>query len=458
MEDEEQFRRLRRQRTKSTPLTSDAQGRRRLSSDRRNSSGRRSLTLLALVWVVLVASDTIHTRAFSPMIPFTKQRHSISTTSTTTCLHSLDDMRALLESAWNVPAMGQVPTTPALAAEAAALAVQNALAQNILSMVDILLPQYNPAQSDKVYDELLAVEFCIELAQTLNHTDGHKTSIVVRDQRTIDTVSRILDRREQAPAETDVATARTSVDTDDDDDDEANDEEDDFPVDIDKESIDSFRAKLLATEWNLDDDNDETTTPSEPTGLESTTPVARPSSYRLCSMMGNATMIRSGRDMPLDVVEAVKAHALPRDDEDTIIILSANSPPELVAIRALVAQYETTKQIVLVNCRATDPLPPELSNAQTVYSVLPLVGKPVVDNNTRDTSNEAKTTQQSPRIVVLRRFPRDWEIFVDTTGSSPTAGGFELVATAPVLKDQPKGPPLSWIVNKVQEYLSTNAI
>jgi hypothetical protein len=292
---------------------------------------------------------------------------------------------------------------------------------------------------------------------------------VVRDNKTIETVRRILDRREQAETKAAAAAvAQTGSPTinkdnieDNDDEEEEEEDEDLLAMDTtDKDDIDSFRAKLAA-EWNLEDEptrNTETqerrtSEYSQSNSVQKSTATKTTTSkqkYRLCSMLGEAVGIRSGPDMQKDVIESVKANALPREEEDTMIILSAASPPELVAIRALVAQYESSKKIVLVNCR-TQPLPRELSKAQTVYSVLPLVGKPVAESKRNGPPARSKTMTTSPRIVVLRRFPRDWEIFVDT------GTGFELAVTAPVASAQPKGPPMSWIVQKVQFYLSTKA-
>ena len=164
-------------------------------------------------------------------------------------------------------------------------------------------------------------------------------------------------------------------------------------------------------------------------------------------MLGDAVGMRVGADMQRSVVEAVKANALPRHDEETIIILSAASPQELVGIRALVGQYQSTKNMILVNCRVT-PLPRELVKAQTVYSILPLIAKPT-QAKPDPWSGQAglKKDEPSPKIVVMRRFPRDWEVFVDT------GNGFDLAATAPASSVPQKGPSISWIVGAVKRYL-----
>ena len=157
-----------------------------------------------------------------------------------------------------------------------------------------------------------------------------------------------------------------------------------------------------------------------------------------------------------NVIDAVKANVLPHDDEEAIIILSAASPQELVGIRALVGKYESTKKIVLVNCR-TKPLPRELVRAQTVYSVLPLVAKPTetrrnpLPPGSSAAPSSTRPDNSPPRVVILRRFPRDWEIFVDT------GTGFELAATVPATSAEPKGPTLPWVVGAVQRYLQARS-
>ena len=377
--------------------------------------------------------------------------------------NNLNDLRQLLESSWNTPAMGQVPSTPELAARAAATAVQNALSRNILSMVDILLPQYDVNQSDKVYDQVLAVEFCIALAKELQPNDSannnKKTCIVVRNNATIQVASRILDRREQSAAADAAAVAAAALEEEEEDDDDEEQEVDLFGDNSDapKDDVDAFRAKLAA-EWGKESSTaSEETIPkpkSKRSSAEKPLSVSQsteksfipPRQYRLCSMLGDAIAMPKGPDMQRAVVDAVRANALPRDDEGTLIILSASTPQELVGIRALAGQYQSSRKIVLVNCRAT-PLPRELATAQTVYSILPLVAKPTQSTSPFGSNDKNKNYQPPPKVVILRRFPRDWEIFVDT------GHGFDLAATAPAESVPQKGPSMTWIANAVKRYL-----
>ena len=77
-------------------------------------------------------------------------------------------MRRLLEASWNAEAMKAVSSTPEAAAEAAAVSVQGAMNKGqSLFYVDLLLPSYDITQGENMYDEILAVEFCIALTAPL---------------------------------------------------------------------------------------------------------------------------------------------------------------------------------------------------------------------------------------------------------------------------------------------------
>lgn len=175
--------------------------------------------------------------------------------------------------------------------------------------------------------------------------------------------------------------------------------------------------------------------------------------YRLASLLGDAT-ISSGPDMVDHVVAAVSAHAKPTETEDTVIVLSPASREEMVAIRALVASYRATKTIVLVNCQLEPPLPRELMGAETVYSVLPLIAKPTAStSNDSNSKNAAADAAPSTRVVVLRRYPRDWEVYVDVGNGR----GFDLAASVPDGSVPGKqGPTMEWISAAVKRYLQSN--
>ena len=363
---------------------------------------------------------------------------------------SVDQMRRLLESSWNSDTMGVVPTNADAAASAAAEAIFAAREQQDkqLYMVDILLPQYDIRQGERLYDEVMAVEFCISLAKRL---EG-KSAIVVRDQKTLDTVTRILDARE------DTDSVAYDEEEEDDDDGEGADEAvadvefyDDFAdfgtIGAESSSapsgddVDSFRDKV-ASSWDAP--------PAEKSEMPKlkVPSMAVPKQHRLTSMLGDAT-ISKGVDMKEDVINAVREHGQPTEEEDTLIILSAASPEELIGIRGLVGKFDKTKQIVLVNCQL-QPLPRELMSAETVYSVLPLVARPTQSDRDIFDSTKQDDEQTPPKVVVLRRYPSDWEVFVDS------GSGFELAATSPGRKGS-KGPPMTWVADRVKRHLQSRA-
>jgi hypothetical protein len=164
-------------------------------------------------------------------------------------------------------------------------------------------------------------------------------------------------------------------------------------------------------------------------------------------MLGDTTKLASGADMQSGVIKAVSANAQPKVDEDILIILSAASPEEMIGVRGLVRKFGNKKTIIMVNCKF-DPLPRELTNAKPVYSILPLIARTAV-SETNLFGSEPKEEPKAPKIVVLRRYPRDWEVHVDT------GSGFELVASAPAAKVGRKGPSMQWIAGCVKQHLQS---
>lgn len=151
------------------------------------------------------------------------------------------------------------------------------------------------------------------------------------------------------------------------------------------------------------------------------------------------------------VVKAVSANGKPTEDEETVIILSAVEKDEMIAVRSLVAKYKGKKNIILVNCQL-DPLPRELIWANTVYSILPLVARPVVsDENVFGTEKPQDEGETPPKVVVMRRYPKDWEVYVDVDGN-----GFELadIAKASQVRGK-KRPPMEYIAGCVKRYMES---
>lgn len=383
----------------------------------------------------------------------------------------IEAMRKLLEASWNAETMGSIPTNADAAAETAANSVVTAIQRGLnLCYVDLLLPQYDIRQGTNLYDEVRAVEFCIGLAINLHQMrGGGKSMIVVKDDKTINIVKRVLDARERSSRQDDAASTLSlpgAVDNQSDgydEDDEVefyNDFADFGSIGDDSSSIDSFREKLIST-W--DNPTAEPKTPKAQNGPPPLGPdaVSASKNFRLVSMLGDASSVRSGSDMMDSVIKAVAAYAQPKDDEDTIIILSAASDSEMIGVRSLVAKYQQQgKTIVLVNC-SLDPIPRELISAQTVYSIQPLIARPVQseqnlfakESSYAKQQQEQKQAPSAPKIVVMRRFPRDWEVFVDD--DSTTGKGFELACTIPANQVPKKGPSLEFIASCVKTYLQS---
>lgn len=305
--------------------------------------------------------------------------------------------------------------------------------------------------------QVMAVEFCVSLAKCLKG----KSEILVRDQKTLSTVEKVLNARERLEEEVE----RSTDDDEENFDDEDEEDEEDYDA-VDNESlpsnggnitldedVDSFRQKLMSG-W---DGGIAKTHPTEK-GLLDTTPFAseEPVSsqesssklnrrkmtkrYRLASLFGSARISTESPDMPQDVVRAVRNNAMAKKDEENIIILNAHGQDEMVAVRALVDKYEKDRRIILVNCQFSQ-VPRELQKAEIVYSILPLVAKE--KDTGKNLSVQQGYEEGYSKVVVLRRYPKDWEIFVDI------GNGFQLVETTP------SRPTMEAVTDCLQRYLKS---
>jgi hypothetical protein len=374
----------------------------------------------------------------------------------------LDAMRRMLEASWDAETMGRVPLDSASGAMECVQAIMSAAmrkdGETGVFFVDLHLPAYDISQGERLYDEVMATEFCIELS---NGLEG-KSEILVRDQKTLDTVQKILSVREESAA-------FLGYDDDDDDDylgEDDDSEQDDTTADATlpdsdddeeeeialNEDVDSFRQKLMSG-WDIADGETigtgwqqnplKASSESEPM-KKGEAPCSNNKTYRLASMFGNAR-IGSGGDMPQDVVRAVRDNALACEDEQNIIILSPAGQDEMVGVRALVEKYESEKKIILVNCQFTQ-MPRELQSADTVYSILPLIAK---EKRTGKDLVVDGDDGSSSKVVVMRRFPKDWEIFVDI------GNGFELAETVPVTPTNRRGIPMEKVTDSLTRYLKS---
>jgi len=374
--------------------------------------------------------------------------------------------------------MGQLPNNPAAAAEEAAAAIIQAKADGMggLCFVELFLPQYDIAQGPNMYDEVEAIEFCMILTNCLTT----QSVIYVKDQTSLNKVNRSLAKKRTEMLRRDNSLKAELYQTE-----EVEiviDKDDELVTDGDDENKESNGRKEAAssmTESNVQSDFyddfaelssqgdmffDPKATPDEAeekkqtkitkkivkrkksggSGSEST---AMSENHRLASLLGDAK-VSEGDKMTQEVVQAVKANGLPRKDEETMIILSANSEAEMLAIRALVSKYMDKKNIILVNCRL-DPLPLELESCSTAYHLTPFVATTVVDPNNLF-NNNSQDEPRSIRAVSIRRYPGDWEVYVDTDGN-----GFELAQKIPASKVSNRGPTAEWIVGAIKSFLES---
>lgn len=352
-------------------------------------------------------------------------------------------MRKVLELSWDKIKMGPIATD----SDAAAKEAHSSILRKIVGakdldfvvkeedgmtgifFVDLLLPSYDKKQLGEgqvnLYDEVEAVQYCISLANCFKG----KSEIIVRDTPTLQTVTNVLNARERN--KNSIAEQNTG-------DDVVNNEQVD--------ASDSFRQKLILN-WdegsmestNQNGSDNESDAPEIASSSRSTSSSSQPPNkkmYRLASLFGN-TRINIGPDMASSIVQALRNNALAHDDEDNIIILNSIGKDEMIAVRALVTKYGNVKKIIFVNCKF-QPLPRELLAAETCYSVLPLMAK-----------KEAKANDGSidPKVVVLRRYPKDWEIFVDI------GYGYELAETVAVNGSNKRGLSMDLVAKGVARHL-----
>ena len=344
-------------------------------------------------------------------------------------------------------------------------------------LIDLLLPGYDITQGENLYDEILAVEFCTSLAKHLCDDSNVSpfSAILVRDGKGERLARRVLEANEQKRAD-EVKTNAT-----DEDDMTARDEvkqnfdsiessgvvfEDDLDgigssnagfvddVELIRQQLTSMWNETADLSVNQDSEGSEMTATSKdreqrPTSTKNISQLQTPSKskcYRIGSLLGDEPISR-GPDMFDDVINAVDKHAVQSSD-DTIIILSALCQEEMIAVRRIIARYEEKKTIILVNCKL-NPMPRELLGAEIVYSLLPLVAK-TVQSTESIFDKQVSNNKPNPKVVVLRRYPRDWEVFVDLDGS-----GFDLAASVSAEEVESKGPSMDWIARCVKRYTAS---
>lgn len=322
----------------------------------------------------------------------------------------VDEMRRILEESWDVKTMSHIPTNAESGAKAATEAIMNLLHENSnqepkVIMVDIALPSFDP-NFGSFYDDVGAAEFCCELADGISSfreasnvlkTDG-KVAIILKNENLVSRTQRFLD--DKSPHDMIIEKNDSHVE-----------EYNDFS-DFDLPSLD---------------------------GNQENQP-----NYIIGSFLGNVDTIPSGSNMINDICKLVSENAIPSaqsHNEDVIIMNCPFSQAELIGVRWLVSKYGSSKTIIIVNNRF-NPLPRELMEAITVYSVLPLIARSV-----STASSEEKPA--NPKIVLMRRYPHDWQIYVDDSSGL----GFELVSSVAAKNVGVKGPSMDFISKQVKEYM-----
>ena len=386
---------------------------------------------------------------------------------------NVDAMRSLLESSWNVGTMGEVPTSPESAAEAASQSITASLEaqpNKRLLQVDIRLPSFDIRQGPNIYDDIQSVEFCCQLAENLRRNSNGsigKALILVRDGSAVRSAARILDVKERKRQDEESMLNEDTIDRADGVPVDEDGEEDSTDVESGGDDIDAFRKQLSLT-WG-DDDGKESSSeepeidPSEAAaaanrarrGREQLKPSVNFNpeatkdgrSYRLASWFADET-ISTGADMFTDAIEAVDTHGTMLTSEDVLILLSPVSREDTVAVRRLISRYGNTKTIVLVNS-ALNPEPKEAFLSIPAYSITPLIAKPMQSESNFMSQKENAQEESPTKIIVLRRFPDDWQCYIDIDGS-----GFELVDSAPANTVGKLGPANDWIAACVKRHMA----
>ena len=346
----------------------------------------------------------------------------------------LDALRSILESSWNQPSMGIVPTTPTNAAIAAteciANAIQSSSSSNIM-MIDLRLPSYDIVEGHRAYDSMAVYNFGVELAHRMQQIGlVRKSLLLVRNGRECDEIQRVINRRKQFK----------QINTENDEGDDDDDEDNLLSKWKKEEEADEFRKKLMSS-WessssvtNSEADEDSSIVSSTSSSSSSSYSKSASSedskviiddthsaSHRLWSMVGNE-LNNNDIDTPSsvvdtfnDIISAVDVNARLQSNEDALIILSPYDTTDIVAIRRILSRYGPIRTpIIIVNSRF-DTNPIELDNALLVYGMLPLVAKAVRQSLSRI---EEDNTTNTPglRAVIMKRYPKDWTVYVDVNG------------------------------------------
>lgn len=432
--------------------------------------------------------------------------------------NNIDIMRQLLENVWNKSTMGEIPTTPDNAVYECVQALRryykNSDTHDRLFYIDILLPQYDiEYNNNKVYDEILITEFCIQFIQQLQVPTFKNSVVLYKDHNTVQSIQRIINARynnkiennsidndnvKQQLFETNniVGGAEEEVRNDDifysDFDDLAVVDEENDNSNSSNDDIDTFRKSLIQS-WSSDKENNginendakksiSNNNPNEEQllpALSQQQPDEGPL-YRILSLFNKDVQISNGVDMEEDVINALKLNdnlLSVLQGSDLVIFVSSMTKEEMIAIRAILMKYTNIKMILFMNCKIDLPYDVLRRYPKPIilYSILPLIGQIKTSLN-ENINLTTKQKQIQPKIVVLRRYPNDWEVYVDLGSSNKMNKnikeedriGFECIASISdddivVQRNQNRstqqsastrrGPSMEWIQSVVQKYI-----
>jgi hypothetical protein len=380
----------------------------------------------------------------------------------------LDTLRSILESSWNQPSMGIVPTTPNNAAIAATDCISNAMMHsfknhNAVMMIDLRLPSYDIIEGRRGYDTMAVYNFGVELANRMqNRGLVRKSLLLVRNGAVCEEIERVINSQ------------RKKINDDDHHENDDSEEDNLLREWTKEEEADEFRKKLMSswesssslTNGENKDSSFVSSTSSSSYSKSASSAVRKvimddtnSSSHRLWSMVGNDLNNggSSSVDTFNDIIAAVDINARLQTNEDALIILSPYDTTDIVALRRILLRYGSSRTIVIVNSRF-DTNPSELDNAVLVYGMLPLVATAVRSSRNHPNAVERRRdfTTASPglRAVIMKRYPKEGTVYVDVNGDGfveakndeDRGGGFGGGTTKSF-------PPPEWIAQRVQAHV-----
>jgi hypothetical protein len=155
-----------------------------------------------------------------------------------------------------------------------------------------------------------------------------------------------------------------------------------------------------------------------------------------------------------DIIAAVDINARLQSNEDAIIILSPYDTTDIIALRRILSRYGPTRTpIIIVNSRF-DTNPIELDNALLVYGVLPLVAKAVRESSSSRKEEDNTTNTPGLRAVIMKRYPKDWTVYVDVNGDGFVEAKNDNDRRGGVGSGTTKSfPSPEWIAQRVQAHV-----